>query len=91
RRTDLPDKPRNLFGFAKTLPGPEMEALLRQQVPAGDEAMRALALQRSLQVRRALLAAGVPATRLFLADPTLHRAEGGAGWTPQAGLTLQGR
>ena len=85
----LPSPPRNAFGLAKDLPGPEMEALLRRHVPVNDETMRELALQRGLAVRDALIAAGLPSERLFLAAPKLHEpGPDEAGWTPQAQLSL---
>ncbi len=92
RATDLPDKPRNPLGFARDIPGPEMEALLKRRIPVGTDAMRELALQRGLAVRDALLAQGLPGERLFLAAPKL-RGEGDAepGWTPRVQLTLSTR
>ncbi|HWH83196.1 MAG TPA: DUF748 domain-containing protein, partial [Burkholderiaceae bacterium] len=72
--TELPDKPRNALGFAKDLPGPEMEALLKARAPVTTEAMRELALQRGIAVRDALIAKGLPSERLFLAAPKLRAA-----------------
>jgi hypothetical protein len=89
RRSDIPDKPRNLLGFAKTLSGPEMEELLRRHVTVTPEAMRELAQHRGLALRDALLARGLPAERLFLAAPKLR--EGGAddaAWTPRVELSV---
>ena len=66
-----------------------MGALLKARVPAGDEALRALALQRGIAVRDALLAKGLPSERLFLAAPKLHAAgEDTAPWSPRVQLTL---
>ena len=90
--TELPGKPRNLLGMAKSLPAPEMEAMLRTNVPVNDEALRALALQRAVVVRDALLARGLPAERLFLSAPHLHGpSDAVEGWTPRAQLTLSAR
>lgn len=90
--TPLPDKPRNVIGLAKTLPDAEMEALLRRHVEVSDEALRALALQRAVAVRDALVARGLPSERLFLSAPKLHGPPDGAeGWTPHAQLTLSTR
>ena len=87
--TDLPDKPRNLLGFAKDIPPAEMEALLKPRVPVSDDAMRELALQRGLAVRDALIAKGLPSERLFLAAPKLRAAEGETtAWTPRVQLAL---
>jgi hypothetical protein len=89
KQTDLPDKPRNLIGIAKDIPVPEMEAMLKARLSAGDEAMRELALQRGLAVRDALMAKGLPSERLFIASPkALASGEGGAGWIPKAQLSL---
>ena len=89
RRTDLPDKPRNVLGLAKDIPGPEMEALLRKHVPVTAEAMRELALQRGLAVRDALVAKGLASERIFVAAPKVHVAGAGdAAWTPRAQLSL---
>jgi hypothetical protein len=67
--TDIPNKPRNVVGFAKDLPPAEMEALLKTRMPVSDDAMRELALQRGLAVRDALIAKGLTSERLFLAAP----------------------
>jgi hypothetical protein len=87
--TELPNKPRNLVGFAKDIPGPEMEALLKARAPVTTEAMRALALQRGIAVRDALIAKGLPSERLFLAAPKLRvSGENDAAWTPRVQLSL---
>ncbi len=89
KETDLPNKPRNALGFARDISGPEMEALLKARVPVNDEALRALALQRGIAVRDALLAKGLPSERLFLAAPKLRAAgEDTAPWSPRVQLTL---
>lgn len=60
-------KPRNVIGFAKDLPVPEMEKLMMQHAKAGDDDLRQLANQRAVAVRNALTAAGqVSAERLFI-------------------------
>lgn len=87
--TDIPTKPRNAIGFAKDIPGPEMEALLKSRVPVNDDVMRDLALKRGIAVRDALLAKGLPSDRLFLAAPKLEAAgTQGTGWTPKVQLSL---
>lgn len=89
RSTDLPNKPRNALGFARDIPGPDMEALLKPRTPATTDAMRELALQRGLAVRDALLAKGLPGERLFLAAPKLRASgEDDSAWTPRVQLSL---
>ena len=89
RAADLKTKPRNALGFAKDIPGPEMEALLKASTVVTTDAMRELALQRGLAVRDALLAKGLPGERLFLAAPKLRASgEEDAAWTPRVQLTL---
>ena len=87
--TDIPNKPRNVVGFAKDLPPAEMEALLKTRMPVSDDAMRELALQRGLAVRDALIAKGLTSERLFLAAPKLRAAaEDTATWMPRVQLSL---
>jgi hypothetical protein len=87
--TDIPNKPRNAVGFAKDIPGPAMEALLKTRTPVSDDAMRELALQRGIAVRDALIAKGLPSERLFLAAPKLRTAgDADAAWTPRVQLAL---
>jgi uncharacterized protein involved in outer membrane biogenesis/outer membrane protein OmpA-like peptidoglycan-associated protein len=69
KQTDIPNKPRNLVGMAKDIPGPEMEALLKTVIPVSDDLMRELALQRGLTVRDGLVAKGLPSERLFVGAP----------------------
>jgi hypothetical protein len=87
--TELPNKPLNVLGFAKDVSGPEMETLLKARAPVTEEAMRALALQRGIAVRDALMAKGLPSERLFLAAPKLRvSGEEDASWTPRVQLSL---
>lgn len=85
QRADFP-KPRNLIGFAKDLPVPEMEALLMANVRAGPDEMRELALQRGAAVRDHLAATGLPPERLFVGAPRTVAA--GDKWTPRAELNI---
>ena len=63
-------KPRNAIGFAKSLPPPEMEALILQNAKADDEALRTLAYDRAQVVKDWLTqSGGVPADRVFLVAP----------------------
>ncbi len=87
--TEIPNKPRNAVGFAKDIPGPEMEALLKSRLVVSTEVMRELALQRGIAVRDALIAKGLPSERLFLAAPKLRASgEEDAAWTPRVQLSL---
>jgi len=90
RDADLPDKPKNALGFAKDLPVPEMEALLKKHIVVTEEAARELALQRGVAVRDALVAKGLPGERLFLAAPKLRGSgdDDAAAWTPRVQLSL---
>jgi uncharacterized protein involved in outer membrane biogenesis len=59
-------KPRNVIGLAKTLPVPEMENLMLKHASVSDDDVRALANRRAQAVRDRLLAAKIPADRLFI-------------------------
>ncbi|HSV68498.1 MAG TPA: DUF748 domain-containing protein [Methylibium sp.] len=65
KAADLKAKPRNLIGLAKSLPPEQMEALLLESAPAGEEALRTLANQRGDRVK-AYLTTRVPADRVLL-------------------------
>ncbi len=87
--TPLPDRPRNLINQLKDIPPAEMEARLLAGIAVNDDTMRALALQRGLAVRDALIAKGLPTERLFLAAPKLRLSgEGDAAWVPSVSLNL---
>lgn len=86
--TDLPNKPRNAIGFAKDIPAPEMEALLKARAPVTEDAMRDLALRRGIAVRDALLAKGLTSDRLFLAAPKVRTSGDATAWTPRVQLSL---
>ncbi|MFT3717927.1 DUF748 domain-containing protein [Pseudorhodoferax sp.] len=86
QRADLKDKPRNAIGLAKDLPVPEMEQLLLDAMTVPDDAMRDLAVQRSVAVRDYLASRQVAADRMFLGAP--KTVDGGAGWSPHAQLEL---
>jgi hypothetical protein len=85
RRADFP-KPRNLIGMAKDIPPAEMEALLLTNLPASEESMRELALQRGVRVRDYLAAQKLPSERLFLGAAKALAPE--AKWSPRAELNL---
>jgi hypothetical protein len=85
RRADFP-KPRNLIGLAKDLPVTDMQALLLAHLPATEEAMRELAVQRGVAVRDYLAAQQLPLERLFLGAAKAVPPE--AKWRPRAELNL---
>jgi hypothetical protein len=71
RAADFP-KPRNVIGFVKDLPVPEMEALLLTHAGATDEDLRRLANERAQGVKAWLVEGGKVATeRLFLTAPKM--------------------
>jgi hypothetical protein len=73
---EIPDKPRNFLGLAKSVPAQEMEQLLHKHLAATPDDLRALANQRASAVRNRLEAEGkVSRERLFLVEPKLT-AEG---------------
>lgn len=87
----IPDKPRNVIGIAKTIPAPEMEALILTHTPVAPEDLRALANQRAAAVRNALEQQGkIDRERLFLVEPKLT-AEGiqDKGRTTRVDFTLK--
>ncbi|WP_310389557.1 DUF748 domain-containing protein [Roseateles sp.] len=86
----LPNKPKNFIGFAKDIPAAEMRALLLSSFAVSEEQVRALALERGVMVRDALIAKGLPNSRIFLGAPSLHQAgaEPDPAWTPHAELQL---
>jgi hypothetical protein len=72
----IPDKPRNVIGFAKSIPPAEMEQLILKHLGATPDDLRALANARAAAVRNYLEANGkVGRERLFLVEPKLT-AEG---------------
>jgi outer membrane protein OmpA-like peptidoglycan-associated protein len=79
-------KPRNLLGVVKDIPVEEMQALLLANLPAGEDAMRELALQRGLAVRDYLATQNLTTDRLFLGQPKTVSSE--EKWSPRAQLSL---
>ena len=62
-------KPRNIFGFAKSLPVPEMEKLMLTNIRVKDSDLRALASRRALAVKDYILKSGkVDPKRIFLVE-----------------------
>ncbi|HQY75807.1 MAG TPA: DUF748 domain-containing protein [Rhodoferax sp.] len=88
RRADI-TKPRNLVGFAKTLPAPEMEALLLASIGVNEDAMRELALSRGVAVRDYLAAKQLESERLFLGAAKTVPPQ--TDWRPRAELSLTSR
>jgi hypothetical protein len=74
KAADLPNKPRNALGLAKTLPPAEMKQLLLASAPASEAALRELANARADQVK-AFLAARIAPERILL---TASQLDGGA-------------
>lgn len=66
---DFP-KPRNIIGFAKSLPSPEMEKLMLTNIKVTDDDLRQLANTRSQKVIGYLLGTGKAGQeRVFLVEP----------------------
>ncbi|MDC8771398.1 DUF748 domain-containing protein [Roseateles albus] len=86
----LPNKPKNMIGFAKDIAPEEMRALLLSNYAVSETSVRALALERGVLVRDALIAKGLANSRIFLGAPSLHEPEAGAqeAWKPFADLQL---
>lgn len=69
---DIPDKPRNFLGIARSIPVPDMERLILAGISAAPEDLRGLAGRRAAAVRDYLEQKGkVPRERLFLVEPKL--------------------
>ena len=76
RDSDLPGKPRNFLGIAKTIPDAEMEKLLLEGYKVDDAALTALANARAQAVKSWLVEQGhIAAERVFIVAPKLG-AEG---------------
>lgn len=84
----LPNKPKNLLGFAKELPLAQMRGLLLGSYDIDEEALRQLALARATAVRDALLARGAPNARVFVAAPRLCDQACDETWRPHVDLSL---
>ena len=88
KRADM-SKPRNMVGMAKTLPVPEMEALLLANIDVADDAARTLATQRGVAVRDYLTQQKLPLDRLFLGATKVAPPDDK--WKPRADLSLSMR
>lgn len=64
-------KPRNMIGFAKSLPDDEMEKLLETNVKVSDDDLRALAERRAQRVR-SWLDGKIASDRMFVVAPKLN-------------------
>jgi uncharacterized protein involved in outer membrane biogenesis/uncharacterized membrane protein len=72
KSADLKDKPRNVIGFAKDIPAAEMESLLLKSYSVDDEALRALANERSEHVKDWFSGkGGIASERMFIVAPKL--------------------
>jgi len=85
KRADM-SKPRNMVGMAKTLPVPEMEALLLANIDVADDAAQTLATQRGVAVRDYLARQKLPLDRLFLGAVKVTPPDDK--WKPRADLSL---
>jgi len=65
------DKPRNVIGLAKSLPGPEMESLLAASVNVGPDQLRELAVRRAQAVMAVLREAKL-GERAFVVAPKVE-------------------
>ena len=66
------DKPKNVIGFAKSIPVPEMEKLILTNTKVTQDDLRSLADQRAQAVRGYLETQGkIPLERIFLIAPKL--------------------
>ena len=88
QRADI-SKPRNMVGLAKTLPVPEMEALLLANIDVAEDAAQTLATQRGVAVRDYLTQQKLPLDRLFLGAPKVAPSDDK--WKPRADLSLSMR
>lgn len=80
-------KPRNLVGLVKDLSIGEMQALLLDSMTVDADAVRELALNRSLAVRDYLSARQLPSERLFLGE--LKTVNLAPDWQPRAELDIE--
>jgi hypothetical protein len=63
-------KPKNVIGMAKDLPAPEMEKLMLTHIEVKEGDLRALASQRAMKVKDAILKSGqVEPGRVFILEP----------------------
>lgn len=85
RRADI-TKPRNLLGLTKDIEPADMQALLKANMAVTEDAMRDLALQRSVAVKDYLATRQLDGQRLFLGAPKLVAPQ--EAWTPRAELNL---
>ena len=71
-RAETFEKPKNMFGFAKDIPVPEMEKLMLANTRVSDEDLRVLANQRAQAAKAFLVEKGVAGERIFLVSPVLN-------------------
>lgn len=86
KRSDL-KKPRNLLGLVKDVAQADMETQLLGSLAVDDDAVRELALNRSLAVREYLTSHQVPSASLFLG--AVNTAPPGADWQPRVELSIE--
>ena len=88
RRADMV-KPRNAVGAAADLSTAEMETLMLANIKVNADAVRELALERSVVVKEYLLARQIPQERLFLGAAKIVPPD--AAWSPRAEISLSVR
>ena len=88
RRADMV-KPRNALGAAADIPSADMEALMLANIPVTEDAVRALALERSVVVKDYLLTQQIPQERLFLGAVKIVPPD--PAWSPRAEISLSAR
>jgi hypothetical protein len=72
KATDLPGKPRNFLGIAKSIPPAEMESLLLASYGADEQALASLANRRAQTVKEWLAGdGGIASERVFVVAPKL--------------------
>jgi hypothetical protein len=66
------DKPKNMIGLSKSLPVADMEGLMIEHMPAGDDELRGLAERRARAAYDFLAEKGVPSERMFVVQPRIE-------------------
>jgi len=89
KAADLKTKPRNIVGLAKSLPPDQMEALLLEAAPAGEEALRGLANQRGDRVKAYLTTQVAPDRVLLTASRLGAEGLGDKGRPTRVGFALK--
>ncbi|MBN2451568.1 MAG: DUF748 domain-containing protein [Lentisphaeria bacterium] len=87
---DIPGKPRNFLGVARSIPVAEMEKLMLAGISVTPDDLRRLAYRRAAKVRDLLLAAkAAEAGQILLVEPEQVAAEDPGAPRPQARFEFQ--